>query len=140
MLLPQCQWFFHIIRFIYFGSNEENLITCFLQILLALHSVQYRRGDDKSVWKVICKSEYRRCAVVECYQSVKHVIRKILKEGSEEYEIFLAIFEEIDGATIQGRFTSTFFLPELMNIHSRVVDLISILLTRPNKKEIQKVG
>lgn len=110
-----------------------------LQILLALYSVQYHRGDDRSVWNIICKSEYRRCAVIECYESVKHVIRKILKEGSQEFEIFLAIFEEIDAANIQGRFTSTFMLPALLNIHSRVVDLISLLLTRPTQKQIQKV-
>jgi hypothetical protein len=114
-------------------------VLWFLQILLALHSVRYHRGDDRSVWNIICKSEYRRCAVIESYESVKHVIRKILRDDSEEFEIFLDIFEEIDKANIQGRFTSTFMLPELLNIHSRVMDLISLLLTRPTQKQLQKV-
>lgn len=111
----------------------------FLQILLALHSVRYHRGDDRSVWNIICKSEYRRCAVIESYESVKHVIRKILRNDSEEFQIFLAIFEEIDKAIILGRFTSTFMLPDLLNIHSRVLELISLLLTRPTQKQLQKV-
>ncbi|KAG0630739.1 hypothetical protein M758_1G200900 [Ceratodon purpureus] len=109
------------------------------EILLALNSVRYHRGDDRSVWNIICKSEYRRCAVIESYESVKHVIRKILRNDSEEFEIFLAIFEEIDKANIQGRFTSTFMLPELLNIHSRLLELISLLLTRPTQKQLQKV-
>ena len=110
-----------------------------LQILLALYSIRYHRGDDRSVWDIICKSEYRKCAVVECYDSMKHVLRKILKEDSEEYQIFIIIFEEIDAAIFQKRFTSTFLLRELTEVHSRVVDLItSLLLPRPHQK-LQRV-
>lgn len=111
-----------------------------LQILLALYSVQYHRGDDKSVWSIVCKSEYRKCAVIECYDSMKHVLRKILKEDSEEYQIFIIIFEEIDASIIAKRFTTTFLLRELMEVHSRVVDLInSLLLTGPTQKTLQRV-
>ncbi|KAG0619713.1 hypothetical protein M758_4G159300 [Ceratodon purpureus] len=110
------------------------------QILLALYSVQYHRGDDKSVWSIVCKSEYRKCAVIECYDSMKHVLRKILKEDSEEYQIFIIIFEEIDASIIAKRFTTTFLLRELMEVHSRVVDLInSLLLTGPTQKTLQRV-
>lgn len=109
------------------------------QILLALYSIRYHRGDDKSVWNIICKNEYRKCAVVESYESMKHVIRKILKDDSDEFHIFIAIFEEIDFAIRKDRFTETFKLPELMEIHARVVELISFLLTRPAEKHKQKV-
>lgn len=112
----------------------------YLQILLALNNVRYHRGDDRSVWDVICKSEYRRCAVIECYESMKHVLRRILRDDSAEYQIYLGIFEEIDASIIQGRFTSTFMLPELLNVHSGVVHLIELLLSRPTQKQLQKVG
>lgn len=112
----------------------------YLQILLALNNVRYHRGDDRSVWDVICKSEYRRCAVIECYESMKHVLRRILRDDSAEYQIYLGIFEEIDASIIQGRFTSTFMLPELLNVHSGVVHLVELLLSRPTQKQLQKVG
>lgn len=112
----------------------------FMQILLTLHSVQYHKGDDKSLWNIICKSEYRRCAVIECYEGIKNVIFRILKEGSLEYDIFkVSIFQEIDASWRQGRFTTTFKLNELVNIHNRVLHLIDVLLTKPNQKQVQKV-
>lgn len=77
--------------------------------------------------------------MVESYESMKHVIRKILKDDSDEFHIFIAIFEEIDFAIRKDRFTETFKLPELMEIHARVVELISFLLTRPAEKHKQKV-
>lgn len=110
-----------------------------LQILLALYSVRYHRGDDTSIWNIICKNEYRKCAVVECYESMKHLLRRILRADSEEYVIFIAIFEEIDAAIIQKRFTKAFWLPELMEVHARVVDLVSLLLSRPTQKQLQRV-
>lgn len=77
--------------------------------------------------------------MIECYESMKHVIRKILRDDSEEYVIFLAIFEEIDAAIIQKRFTTTFLLRELMEVHSRVEDLLNtLLLARPSQK-LQRV-
>ena len=110
-----------------------------LQILLALYSVRYHRGNDASVWNIICKSEYRKCAVIECYESMKHVLRTILKDDSEEYAIFLAIFEEIDAARIQRRFTTSFLLRELMDVHSRVVDLINTLLSTWLSQKLNRV-
>lgn len=116
------------------------ILHIFLQILLTLHSVRYHKGDDKSLWNIICKNEYRRCAIIECYQGIKNVIFRILKEDSLEYHIFKeSIFREIDGSWIQGRFTTTFKLNELANIHNRVLHLIDVLLTKPNQKHVQKV-
>lgn len=116
------------------------ILHIFLQILLTLHSVQYHTGDDKSLWNIICKSEYRRCAVIECYEGIKNVIFRILKEGSLEYNIFKEyIFGEIDASWLQGRFTTTFKLNELVNIHNRVLHLIDVLLTKPSQKHVQKV-
>lgn len=112
----------------------------FVQILLALGHVRNHGGDDKAVWKLICKNEYRRCAVVECYGMMKHVVRKILRPDSDELQIFLGIFEEIDASILQGRFTTSFRLWELHNIHGRVLNLITILLNRPTHKDLQKAS
>lgn len=120
-------------------SSHGDYVSVVRQILLALYSIRYHRGNDASVWSIICKNEYRKCAVIECYESLKHVVRKVLRDDSEEYEIFIIIFEEIDQAIKLKRFTSSFLLPEMMDVHARVVDLVSLLLTRPTQKQLQKV-
>jgi hypothetical protein len=40
---------------------------------------------------------------------------------------------------IQGRFTSTFTLRALPEVHARVLDLIEVLLKQPTPKDLQKV-
>lgn len=142
-LLQEFRWsntYFIVLKVEWWPILTQFFFLFYLQILLALNNVRYHRGDDRSVWDVICKSEYRRCAVIECYESMKHVLRRILRDDSAEYQIYLGIFEEIDASIIQGRFTSTFMLPELLNVHSGVVHLVELLLSRPTQKQLQKVG
>lgn len=92
------------------------------------------------LWAMISKNEYRRCAVIECYESIKHILlRELLKTDSVEYKIMQIVFEEIDTSIKNQRFTSTFLLREILNIHGRVVHLVEVLLTKPTKKQLQKV-
>ncbi|KAK1286196.1 Callose synthase 12 [Acorus calamus] len=37
-------------------------------------------SSDRSLWHKICKNEYRRCAVVEAYDSVKFLLLYIIKD------------------------------------------------------------
>lgn len=56
-----------------------------------------------------------------------------------EFKIMKSVFEEIDAERLRGRFTSSFVLRELLNIHGRVVHLVEVLLTKPTERQIQKV-
>jgi len=92
------------------------------------------------LWGIVSKNEYRRCAVIECYESIKYVLLyRLLKTDSVEHKIMLIVFEEIDKSIKNERFTSTFLLRELLNIHDRVVHLVEVLLTKPTRRQIQKV-
>ena len=111
-----------------------------VQILHTYNDVKYFKGNDKMLWGIISKNEYRRCAVIECYESMKHILLgRLLRNDSEEYQIIKSVFEEIDASILNQRFTSTFLLRELLNIHERVVHLIEVLLGRPTTSQIQKV-
>ncbi|KAJ7533488.1 hypothetical protein O6H91_13G051600 [Diphasiastrum complanatum] len=110
------------------------------EILLALGQAKRWDGNDKALWRKICKNEYRRCAVIEFYESIKHILlRRIVKETSIELQIVAAIFDEIETAIQSGTFTERFNLSELPEIHSRVVALVNILCKRPTSSDLQKV-
>ncbi|KAI5448016.1 hypothetical protein KIW84_015452 [Lathyrus oleraceus] len=84
-LPPNC-WKIRVIRW-----------PCFLlcnELLLALSQAKELENEsDTSLWLRICKSEYRRCAVIEAYDSIKYLFLTILKVdkvslGREETEYY----------------------------------------------------
>jgi callose synthase len=75
--LPPKLWNVRVIRW-----------PCFLlcnELSLALG--QAVTGSDRRLWRKICKNDYRRCAVIEVYDSAKHMLLEIIKEGNEEHGI-----------------------------------------------------
>lgn len=46
------------------------------------------KNKDSDLWKRICGDEYMKCAVIECYESFKHVL-KALVVGENEKRYFL---------------------------------------------------
>lgn len=50
------------------------------------------RGKDSDLWKRICSDEYMKCAVIECYESFKHVL-KILVIGETEKRFDFQIYD-----------------------------------------------
>ena len=58
-----------------------------MQIPIALDMAVQFRSKDGDLWKRICADEYMKCAVIECYESFKHVLN-ILVVGENEKRLF----------------------------------------------------
>ncbi|MBA0602338.1 hypothetical protein Gorai_002523, partial [Gossypium raimondii] len=103
------------------------------ELLLALsESKELVDAPDKLLWSKICKNEYRRCAVIEAYDSVKHMMFEILNVQSEEHSILSAMFQEIDHSIEIEKFIKTFKMTVLPQIHMKLIKLVQIL-TKPKK-------
>ncbi|XVF66836.1 hypothetical protein PTKIN_Ptkin10aG0070000 [Pterospermum kingtungense] len=130
--LPQNSWNVRVIRW-----------PCFLlcnELLLALSQAkELVDAPDKWLWYKICKNEYRRCAVIEAYDSVKHMMLEILNVHSEEHSILNVLFQEIEHSVEIEKFTKTFKMTALPQIHLKLIKLVDIL-TKPKKDMNQVVN
>lgn len=86
--------------------------------------------DDKAVWKKIVKSEYGRCAIVESYESIKHIlVYRILRLNSPDQIMVKSLFEDhIDRAINQRKFSDAFTLSKLPEVHKCVLTLVENIL------------
>ncbi|ONI10429.1 hypothetical protein PRUPE_4G047200 [Prunus persica] len=107
------------------------------ELLLALSQAK-ELGDelDQSLWLKICKSEYRRCAVIEAYDSIKYLLLVVVKYGTEENSIVSKIFKELDQCIESGKVTVTYKLSLLPQIHAKLISLIELLIQQ--KKDESK--
>ncbi|KAG5016055.1 hypothetical protein JHK85_022191 [Glycine max] len=71
-------------------DDEEKLFNlqpyvelCWL-ITVALDMTTQFRGRDSDHWKRICADEYMKCAVIECYESFKHVLHDLVIGETEK--------------------------------------------------------
>ncbi|GMN50800.1 hypothetical protein TIFTF001_019956 [Ficus carica] len=119
--LPPNDWNIRVIRW-------PNVLLC-NELLHALsQATELADVPDRSLWFKICKNEYRRCAVIEAYDSVKAVLFKIVKYGSEEYLIVTNFFKEIDDSIQREKFTAEYNMSLLQKIHTRLISLIELFL------------
>ncbi|XP_052202115.1 callose synthase 11-like [Diospyros lotus] len=103
------------------------------ELLLALRqAVELANSSDNWLWQRICKNEYRRCAVIEAYDSVSYLLLQIVKHDTVEHSIIEKLFLEIDGHIQTGKFTETYKLNVLEKIHAQLISLIELLMM-PNK-------
>ncbi|KAG6554695.1 hypothetical protein Mapa_003714 [Marchantia paleacea] len=109
------------------------------EVLIALGLCKDWYYTDHGLWKKIASNEYRRCAVIESYESIRHVLKRILREDSNEYQMFQEIFDEITRAIKESQFVQRFNLKALSNVHTRLVQLINVLMKRPLLNDLQKV-
>jgi len=58
-----------------------------MQIPIVLDMAVQFRPKDTDLWKRISADEYMKCAVIECYESFKHVLN-ILVAGDTEKRLF----------------------------------------------------
>lgn len=77
LLLPSQIPFFLVAKFFFL-----------LQIPIALDMAAQFRTRDSDLWKRICADEYMKCAVIECYESFKHVLHTLVI-GENEKRYFL---------------------------------------------------
>ncbi|CAL0322630.1 unnamed protein product [Lupinus luteus] len=127
--LPKNSWNVRVIRW-----------PCFLlcnELLLALSQAkELVDAPDRRLWRKICKHEYRRFAVIEAYDCIKHLLLLvIIKPDSEEHSIVMALFQEIDHSIEIGKFTKTFKTTALPQLHNKLIKLVELL----NKKEIDPI-
>lgn len=130
--LPQKSWNVRVIRW-----------PCFLlcnELLLALSQAkELVDAPDKWLWYKICKNEYRRCAVIEAYDCIKHLVRVIIKRNSEEHSIVTVLFQQIDQSVQSERFTKDFKTTALPQLHTKLIRLVE-LLNKPEKDLNQVVN
>ncbi|KAL6567407.1 Callose synthase 11 [Orobanche gracilis] len=99
------------------------------ELLLAMSQArELADAPDRWVWSRICKSEYRRCAVTEAYDSIKYLLLEIVKYGSEEHSIVTKFFTEVDGYLKFEKFTGAYKMTVLPKIHDRLISLMELLL------------
>ncbi|GMH15848.1 hypothetical protein Nepgr_017689 [Nepenthes gracilis] len=103
------------------------------ELLLSLNQAkEMPNGPDRRLWQKICKSEYRRCAVIEAYDSIKYVLLHIVEDETKEYSIVMKFFREMDHHIETGKVTETYDITLLPLMHEKVVTLIQLLL-KPEK-------
>ncbi|XAR55506.1 1,3-beta-glucan synthase [Bertholletia excelsa] len=128
--LPQNTWNVRVIRW-------PCLLLC-NELLLALSQAkELVDATDKWLWYKICKNEYRRCAIIEAYDSIRHLLLTIVKCNAEEHSIITVLFQEIDQSIQIEKFTKTFKMTALTQIHAKLITLLELLM-KP-KKEMSKV-
>ncbi|KAL2341896.1 hypothetical protein Fmac_009836 [Flemingia macrophylla] len=99
------------------------------ELLLALSQAKLLENEyDQSLWLKVCKNEYRRCAVIEAYDSVKYLFLKVLKAEKEEHSIMTNIFRVIDDYIQKGNLTVAFKMSLLPNIHGKVSEFVHLLI------------
>ncbi|KAM3700307.1 hypothetical protein ACJW30_05G088500 [Castanea mollissima] len=107
------------------------------ELLLALSQAKELANEpDKLLWLRICKSEYRRCAVIEAYDSIKYLLLMIVKDGSDEYVIIENLFKEIDEAIQTGKLTAVYKMDVLEEIHAKLISLVELLMQQ--NKDLSK--
>ncbi|KAL8228535.1 hypothetical protein R6Q57_016119 [Mikania cordata] len=128
--LPQNTWNVRVVRW-------PCLLLC-NELLLALSQAEELADvPDRWIWYKMTKNEYRRCAVIEAYDSIRHLLLMILKPNTTERSIITTFFQEIDASVEDERFTKTFNMLTLPKIHSQLIKLVG-LLKKP-EKNVNKV-
>ncbi|TVU35570.1 hypothetical protein EJB05_17468 [Eragrostis curvula] len=113
---------------------------CFLlcnELSLALGQAKEVPGPDRRLWWKVCKNDYRRCAVIEVYDSAKYMLLEIIKERTEEHGIVSQLFCEFEESMKLEKFTVEYKMSELKKVYTSLVALLSLILEP--KKDITKI-
>jgi len=86
------------------------------------------KAKDADLWKRICADEYMKCAVLECYESFKHVLR-VLIVGVNEKRIIEIIIKEVEANISKNALLANFRMSALPIIYRKFVELVEILKT-----------
>lgn len=125
-LTPNC-WNIRVIRW-------PCVLLC-NELLLALSQAE-ELANEPDLWLRICKSEYRRCAVIEAYDSIKYLLLMIVKDDSDEYLIIENLFKEIDKEIQAGKLTAVYKMYVLEKIHAKLISLVELLMQQ--NKDLSK--
>lgn len=121
MELPPNCWNIRVIRW-------PCVLLC-NELLLALSQAKELVNEsDQSLWLKICNNEYRRCAVIEAYDSIKYLLLMIIKDHTDEYSIIANLFREIDNEIKNGKVTEVYKMTLLEKIHAKLISLVKLLM------------
>ncbi|KAF2297720.1 hypothetical protein GH714_002432 [Hevea brasiliensis] len=119
--LPPNYWNIRVIRW-------PCVLLC-NELLLALKQAQeLADAPDRWIWLKISKSEYRRCAVIEAYDSIKYLVLTVVKYHTEEHSIAERIFDEIDNNIQFEKVTEAYNLKQLESVHSKLISFVEVLM------------
>ncbi|CAH2052056.1 unnamed protein product [Thlaspi arvense] len=105
------------------------------KIPIALDMAAQFRTRDSDLWKRICADEYMKCAVIECYESFKHVLHTLVI-GENEKRIIGIIIKEVESNISKNSFLSNFRMAPLPALCSKFVELVGILKDAdPSKRD-----
>ncbi|KAJ8769165.1 hypothetical protein K2173_000940 [Erythroxylum novogranatense] len=105
------------------------------KIPIALDMAAQFRAKDADLWKRISADEYMKCAVIECYESFKHVL-KILVVGDIENRIIGLIIKEIESNISRHTLLANFRMGCLPAFCGKFVELVEILKeSNPSKRD-----
>lgn len=108
------------------------------ELLLALSQArELSDAPDKWVWFRICRNEYRRCAVMEAYDSIKYLLFEIIKYNTDEHSIATKFFMDVDDHIRFEKFTGAYRTTVLPRIHEQLISFIELLLMP--KKDMDKI-
>ncbi|KAI4342985.1 hypothetical protein MLD38_027541 [Melastoma candidum] len=130
MELPPNWWNIRVIRW----------PCCLLcnELLLALSQATEQPDlSDQPLWWKICGNEYRRCAVIEAYDSVKGLVTMIVKENTVEKSIVMKLFEDFDERIDGGKFTEEYNMTVLPRFHEKLITLLDLL--RSDETDVGKI-
>ncbi|XP_073010773.1 callose synthase 5-like [Typha latifolia] len=103
------------------------------KIPIALDMATQFRSKDSDLWRRICSDEYMKCAVLECYESLKLVL-DVLVVGENERRIIGIIIKEIETNTAKNTFLANFRMSALPILCNKFVILVSILKEADSSK------
>ncbi|XP_023641334.1 callose synthase 5 [Capsella rubella] len=105
------------------------------KIPIALDMAAQFRTRDSDLWKRICADEYMKCAVIECYESFKHVLHTLVI-GENEKRIIGIIIKEVESNISKNTFLTNFRMAPLPALCSKFVELVGILKNAdPSKRD-----
>ncbi|ESQ51131.1 hypothetical protein EUTSA_v10022518mg [Eutrema salsugineum] len=105
------------------------------KIPIALDMAAQFRTKDSDLWKRICADEYMKCAVIECYESFKHVLHTLVI-GENEKRIIGIIIKEVESNISKNSFLTNFRMAPLPALCCKFVELVGILKDAdPSKRD-----
>ncbi|KAL9256669.1 Callose synthase 5-like protein [Drosera capensis] len=97
-------------------------------------AVQFEKRDS-DLWKRVSADEFMKCAVIECYESFKHVMN-ILVVGETEKRIISIIVKEVENSISKNVFLANFRMSALPTLCEKFVELVRILRDgNPSKRD-----
>ncbi|OIW00473.1 hypothetical protein TanjilG_05823 [Lupinus angustifolius] len=98
----------------------------FAEIPVALDMATQFRGKDSDLWKRICADEYMKCAVIECYESFKHILHDLVI-GETEKRIISIIIKEVESSISKNTLITNFRMGFLPSLCKKFLELVEIL-------------